>query len=549
MAYWTAPGASRSRASFLAGVVSALAIACSSGNSAAPSFVPEVPPLAAAGFDLTVAPFAVPAGTEVQNCHYFKAPTDVDVDIGKVLIDFSKGTHHMHLYWGNEDHADGVEDCFQAVDFDKWHLLVGAQKEHLEWTLPEGVAFKLKAHQQLLIQVHFVNAGLLKTDGDNAHGAIRLETLPPGAAKQYMGSIFGQQRKISLAPKSQSRVDGVCRIPHDIHMAALAGHYHFRGHDFIGYRMAKDGADGPEFYRTLSFGEPKFEIYTKEMPLQFAKDDRILWRCNYENESEATIPFGPREIDQEHCNMFAFYYPALSPQEFLPCVSYGRCEKECANGATCSATGDCVPATSCAPKCGGHTCGDDGCGGSCGACAASEACTSGRCVPPSCVPHCAGKACGDDGCGGSCGTCALGQLCASDACVAATCDTNGGTEQEPNSSASAANALCATGVIQGAITPSSDTDWFTWTVLPGAMHYDVTLSNLQSDLTFDVYRLASTGSGAVSKLGSAVDPGQGSLAPRAYSAGSRLGGTFYARVYAPAGAPGSPYSLRVAMGP
>ncbi len=29
-----------------------------------------------------------------------------------------------------------------------------------------------------------------------------------------------------------------------------------------------------------------------------------------------------------------------------------------------------------------------------------------------CVGNCAGKTCGDDGCGGSCGTCASGQLCA-----------------------------------------------------------------------------------------------------------------------------------------
>ncbi len=48
-------------------------------------------------------------------------------------------------------------------------------------------------------------------------------------------------------------------------------------------------------------------------------------------------------------------------------------------------------------------CGDDGCGGSCGTCAASEFCNfRGRCE---CVPDCTGKDCGSDGCVGSCGDC------------------------------------------------------------------------------------------------------------------------------------------------
>jgi hypothetical protein len=56
----------------------------------------------------------------------------------------------------------------------------------------------------------------------------------------------------------------------------------------------------------------------------------------------------------------------------------------------------------CAGSCTGRMCGDDGCGGSCGACLGSEACVNGQCT---CKPNCGGKVCGDDGCGGSCGHC------------------------------------------------------------------------------------------------------------------------------------------------
>jgi hypothetical protein len=74
-----------------------------------------------------------------------------------------------------------------------------------------------------------------------------------------------------------------------------------------------------------------------------------------------------------------------------------------------------TPGSGCIRACAGLQCGDDGCGGSCGACSDAQVCTAGTCValsvPPTCTPACTGKACGDDGCGGSCGNCAAGATC------------------------------------------------------------------------------------------------------------------------------------------
>jgi hypothetical protein len=58
----------------------------------------------------------------------------------------------------------------------------------------------------------------------------------------------------------------------------------------------------------------------------------------------------------------------------------------------------------CTPNCTGKTCGDDGCGGTCGTCpGVQDVCQNGHCI---CVPQCApANACGGNGCNGSCGTC------------------------------------------------------------------------------------------------------------------------------------------------
>jgi hypothetical protein len=42
--------------------------------------------------------------------------------------------------------------------------------------------------------------------------------------------------------------------------------------------------------------------------------------------------------------------------------------------------------------------------------------TPGACPPP-CVPSCVGKLCGDNGCGGSCGSCAADHACQGGVCV------------------------------------------------------------------------------------------------------------------------------------
>jgi hypothetical protein len=80
----------------------------------------------------------------------------------------------------------------------------------------------------------------------------------------------------------------------------------------------------------------------------------------------------------------------------------------CTGQDTCNETGQCVCQPSCAEE---NACGDDGCDGDCGACQSGESwnCEMGQCV---CQPSCAEEnPCGDDGCGGDCGACTGQDTC------------------------------------------------------------------------------------------------------------------------------------------
>jgi hypothetical protein len=122
-----------------------------------------------------------------------------------------------------------------------------------------------------------------------------------------------------------------------------------------------------------------------------------------------TMPPGAPLPEEERALLGAY----LDMLDALPCVPScgaracgddgcgGSCGS-CGASERCAADGSCA----CLPSCDGRVCGDDGCGGTCGACSVDRTCVDGACE---CVPDCAGRACGDDGCGGSCGSC-RGQL-------------------------------------------------------------------------------------------------------------------------------------------
>ncbi len=68
----------------------------------------------------------------------------------------------------------------------------------------------------------------------------------------------------------------------------------------------------------------------------------------------------------------------------------------------------------CNPQCDGKTCGDDGCGGSCGSCDDGASCVSGSCQSSEC--SCGDQVCGPNACGESCGFCDGGMFCLAETC-------------------------------------------------------------------------------------------------------------------------------------
>jgi hypothetical protein len=271
------------------------------------------------GVQIKVTARPVPKGSEETLCHYMKLHADADLDVNRIQINVSGGSHHIHLYRAYDastDIPDGFEVCNMAVDFDTWALVIASQLRKTDWELPAGVAFHLHAGEQLLVQTHFVNVGSLETAGEG-QVVMNLHDADPGTITAYAGALFGQDKDVDVPPLTNIASSATCTFPRPLELFAETGHYHFRGKRFSTFRW-NDGGRGEEIYHHEGYADPVFLVH--EPPLFFDAGQGLEWECYWENPNDVEYTFGPFTDTNEHCNFFAFYYPTATPNEAITCV-------------------------------------------------------------------------------------------------------------------------------------------------------------------------------------------------------------------------------------
>jgi hypothetical protein len=258
--------------------------------------------------------FDVAPGTELQHCYYFKLPSDVDLDVVKIQVRYLQGSHHMNLFQTDRDVPTHDEDCPGPVDFssptkpDGYDLIVGSQATALDWQLPQGVAFKLKAKRQLMLQTHYVNASTQKTPLNKGHVKVNLIAEPDKSKiTAHMGTMFANNVNIHIPPHDSREFSTTCGIDRDVKIAALTGHFHSRGKTFS-VNLAPDGKNpSDEIFRSRAWAEPPFTVL--DQPRDLPKGGGLYYTCSFQNDTDLDVKFGPKVETNEHCNLFAYFYP------------------------------------------------------------------------------------------------------------------------------------------------------------------------------------------------------------------------------------------------
>src|SRR5262249_46910267 len=104
-------------------------------------------------------------------------------------------------------------------------------------------------------------------------------------------------------------------LPRPVSLPPPPGPYPYRGVDSTAGTW--DGTTGTQIYHQVGYDHPVF--------LRFAANDiptvtGLQWTCSYVNTGTETYTFGPFTDNNEHCNLFAFYYPTEGTHETITCV-------------------------------------------------------------------------------------------------------------------------------------------------------------------------------------------------------------------------------------
>lgn len=267
------------------------------------------PPPAGQGFQVSIGPFDVPSGTEIQRNHYLKLPNDTVIYVTKIEFRYNEGSHHFNLFKSDSaDVPDHVEETFSAIQWEKWDMVAASQKGDFTWTLPPGVAIRLNARQQMDFQTHYVNAGTQSTPTGRGKVIVNFWTTDPSNVTSVVGAVFNNNNLVNLPPRtSTTYCKVVTPFDHDVFIMIMTGHFHSRGKTFtVGHWDGTKLAD--TIYTSQTWAEPPVTQFAT--PLRIAAGDSLAYVTTYENRSyEDIVKFGPHVENEEHCNLFIFYYP------------------------------------------------------------------------------------------------------------------------------------------------------------------------------------------------------------------------------------------------
>jgi hypothetical protein len=356
----------RSTAAFCL-VASSFWIGCSHRNDPPPT-TPEnlLPPPSGQGFQFKTGDFAVPAGTEEQDCYFFRVKDlaqaggldpSKPVNLHRVQVVQLSGTHHMNVFrvrtiagldpknGAIQKASNGTGECFKSSNWADWPLVANTQQGgQIDWTFPDGVVNELNdaanPDEWLMLQTHYVNATTQSTPDALGSVTVNFFTLPAEQVTAKMGTVFATKQSIRVCEKNPTPTfSGTCQFnsTQPVHVIGANGHFHSRGKEFDIFAWDGKSTSTPDvsqrFYQSLRWDDPPM-AHSPTLDLQVPAQGGIWYTCAYEwvpptdavgcagvnaydqtkymtpaDQLDCCYTFGPIVEKSEHCNAFVYYYP------------------------------------------------------------------------------------------------------------------------------------------------------------------------------------------------------------------------------------------------
>lgn len=296
--------------------LAALATGCGGDDagSSAVQDIPEVPEVEDGDFELVFPEQIIPAGTEKQIC-LFMPPTTKDRYFKALKAFQGKYGHHFILFKTAVPEAEGsVRDCTESSEMSRLTPVLSSVNFGLE-SFPEGMAIKVEAGTQMVLQLHYLNTSaddILVRDVMHVTEVEKEDT-------EVLAGFFGvSDINFRVPVKDKLTLDFECEFPHDMNLLMIGPHMHEFGTAFVsslGPADALQEVQRIDKWEAEMRDDPPIVEWTKEAPYVVTKGDKVQVRCDFENTTDHPITF-----PEEMCAAYGYFFPALPGAEEWTCA-------------------------------------------------------------------------------------------------------------------------------------------------------------------------------------------------------------------------------------
>lgn len=248
----------------------------------------------------------VPSG-DVFECFYTDVILDEDAAVqGAIAAEVPEGLHHITLYYTDDPKEVGHHPCSDE-EMLEWRQVAaaGGGESDAGYGLPDGLAMKIPAGSQLVVQVHYIN---LEPEAVKRNDKVTMNVVDPADVLEYANIHVTLDSSFNIPPHSTGSSTTECEVREDTQAILLLGHMHEWGTRYSLDILAEDGSVAETLYEEewmpLYSSHPPAFRYPIDEPLLLKAGTKLRQRCEWNNTEEEALTF-PREM----CLSFMYYYP------------------------------------------------------------------------------------------------------------------------------------------------------------------------------------------------------------------------------------------------
>lgn len=276
----------------------------SDGSDAAVSAAVEPDPRDAFDFEMLIeGDWEVQPGEEKYICIYKTVEEDTWVTVMSPLKPL--GTHHVVLdtgfFTGKDDGTAECDDPNESASTPALPAFLYDPGNPVVSEMPPGVAIKLDAGSQMLLNVHLVNTTdevMLGTSG------LQVVTVPESEVEDVARHGAFGPATLEIPAGGETKISAICTAGAAVTLASVQAHMHQLG-THMKVTVIQSGEKTVVHDKAFQFGTAG---YSEMDPMTLAAGDQLHVECTYNNTTDQVVENGPSG-DDEMCLAMMLFYP------------------------------------------------------------------------------------------------------------------------------------------------------------------------------------------------------------------------------------------------